>query len=290
MLEKAVLEDLYLTQRLSSYAISKKFGVNDRTVRKWLEKYDIPRRTISEAITKYHKTDFNENLGLTAYILGLRAGDVHAKRIHKIIRIQTTTTHPAQVQMLEKTFGGFSHVGKHLFFNKAYAAHQWFVYCDLNESFSFILQKPDTIPQWIIVNDDYFYNFLAAYSDCEGSWKFLKSHENGVRLVFQLCSQDREILVQLVAGLEERKYTPHIYLDVKAGITKHGKKMNRDLYKCVLYKRQDVVRLAGVLLSLSRHQEKINKMKLVLSSRGKNWKEVEKEYYILQKEIQDTRT
>lgn len=289
MIEKSFLEGLYLKQRLSSYAISEKFGVNDRTVRKWLEKYGIPRRTISEAITKYAKTDFSGNLSLKAYIIGLRAGDIHAKRIHKIIRIQTTTTHPAQVQMMEKTFGRFSHVGKYLFFNKDFNSNQWFVYCDLNESFSFILQKPDRLPGWIVGSDDCFYNFLAGYSDSEGSWKFLKNHENGVRLVFQVCSQDKEILNQIVSGLNKRKYTPHLYLDRKAGVTKYGTKMNKDLYKCILYKRQDVVRLARILLPLSNHREKIDKMKIVLRSQGKNWTEIEKEYSVLRKEIKDSR-
>lgn len=289
MIEKAVLEELYLEKRLSSITIGEKVGVSDRTIRKWLKKYAIPRRTISEVMTKYPKTDFNGDLCLKAYILGLRTGDIHAKRIHKVIRVQTTTTHIAQLFMIERTFGIFSHVGTYLFFNKKFNSNEWFVYCDLNESFSFMLEKPARMPDWMFENDSYFYNFLAGYSDSEGSWKMLKSHANSVRLIFQIASQDKEVLDQLVTGLKKMGFTPHIYLTDRAGITKYGAKNNKDMYRIMVYRTPDVIKLAKIILPLSRHQEKIDRIKLILNSQGKTWNEICGDLLALREKIKGAR-
>ncbi len=286
MISKDILEDLYLKKRLSSYAIAKKFGIkHDRTIRKWLEKCNIPRRTISEAMIKYSKTSFNGNLNLKAYMLGLRAGDFHARRIHKVVRVQTTTTHPAQVEMMEKVFGTFSHVGIHEFFNKSFNLKQWFIYCDLNESFSFIIEKPNHIPDWILSDNKLFFNFVAGYSDSEGSWKILKSHDNGIRFVFQLSSQDKKVLGQIVRKLRQLGYKTNIYLDVKAGI----KKNNLDMYRVMIYQTKNILDLITILLPLSRHQEKVDMMHLIMNSVDKKWEDIEMEIRLLKKRIKNSR-
>ena len=285
-ISKDVLEDLYINKRMSSPAIARKFEIkHDRTVRKWLEKYNIPRRTLSEAGTIYPKTSFGGDLKLKAYLLGLRAGDFHAKRIHKVIRVQTTTTHPAQVKMTQMVFGPFSHVGKYEFFNRHFNLKQWFIYCDLNESFSFILNKPSEIPKWILSNDELFYRFVAGYADCESSWKILKSHKDSIRFVFQLASQDKKILYQITKKLRRLGYVANIYLDTKAGI----KKNNLDMYRIMVYQTEDVLRLIKELLPLSCHQEKIDKMNLIQKSKRKKWSEVEKEIIELRNQIKSSR-
>lgn len=134
-------------------------------------------------------------------------------------------------------------------------------------------------------NDENFYNFVAGYSDSEGSWKLLKNHENDVRLVFQLTSQDKEILRQIVDGLNRRGYAVHLYLDVKAGT----KKNNRDMYRLMLYKHKDVIKLAAALLLLSKHQEKIDKIHLILGSAGKKWYEIENQVIELINKIRGSR-
>ncbi|MFH1630915.1 MAG: hypothetical protein ABIA21_01685 [Candidatus Aenigmatarchaeota archaeon] len=290
MIKKEIIRDLYINKRMSSDSIAKKLGMkHGKTVRRWLEKHNIPRRTISESITKYPKTSFGKDLKLKAYMLGLRAGDVHARRIHKVIRVQTTTTHPAQVEMMNKTFGNFSNVGKHTFFNKNFNIKQWFVYCDLNESFSFMLQKPEEIPEWIMHDNRCFYNFIAGYSDSEGSWKILKSHDNSVRFVFQLGSQDKKILNQIIKKFRQLRYAPNIYLDTKVGVSRQGKNVNADIYRIMMYRTKNVLELAKILLPLSRHQEKIDKINLILRSEGRNWSDIKDEISKLRNDIKDSR-
>ena len=101
---REVLEDLYWKKNISSTEIGKKFGINGRTIRKKLKKLGIPRKTLSQAGTKKFKAPFSGDLAEKAYFLGLRAGDFYAKRIKKCIRIQTTTTHQAQIDLLKDSF------------------------------------------------------------------------------------------------------------------------------------------------------------------------------------------
>ena len=278
MLSKEILEKHYIEEKLSTASIAKKFGIkHDRTVRKWMEKYKIPRRSLSESQTIYPKTSFDDNPKLKAYLLGLRAGDFHARRIHKVIRVQSTTTHPAQIEMMEKVFGKFSHVGKHIFMNKAFNIKQCFIYCDLNESFSFIIEKPQEIQKLIMSDETLFLNFVAGYADCESSWKILRSHRNSVRFVFQISSQDKRILEQIRQKFNAMGYKTNFYLDTKSGISDKGKRTNKDIFRLMIYRTQDVTKLANILLKISNHQEKIDKMNLILKSRNKTWIEVEPE-------------
>lgn len=286
---KKLLERLYVKEQLSSLKIGKKLHYNSRYIRKLLVRYRIPRRTLSEAGRKYTKQPFSGDLNLKAYMLGLRAGDFYAKPAHLQIRVQTTTTHPAQVKMMAAVFEKFSHVGQHEFYNKNFEVNQWFIYCDLDKSFEFLLEKPHSIPNWILEDNGLFFNFLAGYVDSEGSWRMFKSHEKWIRYSFQIKSQDKEILQQIFSKLNEIGYKTNIYLDKKAGVDERGKKSNADTYGIIVYQAKDVFKLASEMLLFSKHQEKIDKMNLLLGSRGKTWEQVEKDLIKFRNKIKQTR-
>ena len=69
---------------------------------------------MSEAKTKYKKIHFSGNLNEKAYLLGLRTGDLSAHINWFQIRIGTSTTHPAQVEMLERAFEKYTHVHNYI--------------------------------------------------------------------------------------------------------------------------------------------------------------------------------
>jgi|SRR3989338_1204442 len=290
MLSKQVLEDLYVDKKMSSLQIADKFGMkHSRTIRKWMERYNIPRRTLSESRTIYPKTSFGGDLKTKAYLLGLRAGDFHAKRIHKIIRVQTTTTHPAQIELMKRSFGQFSHVGIYEFFNKKFNIKQWFIYCDMDESFAFLLEKPKEIPVWTINTDELFFCFLAGYADSESCWKILRSHKNAMRFVFQISTQDEKILKQIVVKLSQMGYVANFYLDTKAGITRQGKKSNKDMFRIMVYRTENIMNLVKIILPLSNHQEKIDKMGMIFESKNKKWIEVKDDILNLRNQIKNSR-
>lgn len=285
---KALLTDLYTDKKLSSRKIADVLKLNDRYVRKLLKKHGIKTRSLSEIRTKYPKTSFSGNLVEKSYILGLRTGDIHAKRIHKIIRIQTTTTHPLMVELIKNVFSKYSHVGEWTFYNKSFQSHEIFVYCDLGESFKFLLEKPDKIPEWILNDIELFYSFLAGYMDSEGTWLLLKNHENSIKFVFRIKSTDKEVLSQINEKLREFGFTSYFDLEFEKG--EHmGKKLNKDMYYLYLQRKQDVINIAKILLKFSHHKEKILKMNLILESSDKTWNEVEDDLLKLRGYIKGTR-
>ena len=155
---KDILYDLYMNKRLSSLQIANQLkSVSDRTIRKKLKKFGIKTRSISEAGTKKFKAKFSENNIEKAYFLGLRAGDYYAKQKNISVRVQTTSTHKAQVELTRKSFEKYGETKIYLSKNKA-RSDEWFIYVDLDKSFEFLLKKPKEIHSWIL-EDENSYGF-----------------------------------------------------------------------------------------------------------------------------------
>lgn len=284
-----VLRKLYVENKLSSLKIARTMGVNSRTVRNWLEKFDIPRRSLSEAGTKYPKTPFSGNSKEKAYMLGLRAGDFYAQKLPRI-RIKTATTHQAQIELVRKVFSKYnSHIVIYKEFDKRFGFEKWQVYCDLDDSFEFLLEKLDKIPEWILDNDESFFHFLVGYADCEGHFRIWRSHDKFVRFSFILTSTNQIILEQIRNKLKDMNIMSHLYLNTRAGrISKVGIKSNKNIYNLTIYKKENIITLVSKLMQLSQHNEKIWKMNLILESIDKKWNEIKDELTELRNRIKKT--
>jgi len=284
---KKTLEDLYLKKKMSSREIAEKLGnVNARTIRKKLNKFGIPTRSVSEALTRKFKMPFDNNLHRKAYFLGLRAGDFYAKWARKSVRIQTSTTHLAQINLLEKSFEDYGEIRVYLMKMKnKLREDEWFIYIDLHSSFDFLVSKPKKIPDWIMKNEEYFFQFLVAYMDCEGSWKVLKSHQKHVRFIFKLRTGDLKILKQLKNGLERLNYHPYLYLDKKKGTRANYGIFNQDMFDLSVNRKKEIISLAKKLLPLSKHSEKIRKMNFILNNKHQSWNGVQNKWASLRAEI-----
>lgn len=294
IIPKALLKQLYLNKHFSSLRIGEALGFDSRFIRKRLNKFNIPMRTLSETSTKHPKTSFSENLLEKSYMLGLRTGDVHAKQMRNIIRAQSTTTHPAFIEMMKNVFGKYSYVGVYKFFNKGFNSWEWFVYSDLNKSFDFLLDKLNEIPGCIRNEENLFYSFLAGYADAEGCWRIAKSHEKFVRFVFKIDSMDKLVLEQIKVTLEKFGIKVNFYLKQKKGTVRknNGKefKYNNDFYSLVVYRKSDVISLANKLLPLSRHPEKISMIKLLIENHYNNsWDKIESNFRELRNHIKESR-
>lgn len=284
---KKVLEDLYLNKKMSSIKIAEEIGnINDRTIRRKLNKFGIPTRTLSESLTKKFKKPFSNDLSEKAYFLGLRAGDFYAQQPHESIRIQTTTTHLAQQDLLKNSFKSYGEMRVYLSKSKA-REDEWFIYVDLDPSFKFLVTKPEKIPEWILEDDKYFFQFLAAYIDCEGTWRVQKSHQTHVRFMFTMSTGDQRILQQIKRGLEILNYHPYLYLDKKKGtkiLTSYGP-YRSNIFRLAINRKKEMTSLATQLLPLSKHSEKIRKMKFILENKNKKWIDIEKKWIKLKDEI-----
>lgn len=282
---KRVLKDLYLNKRMSSLEIAEKLGsVNARTIRKKLKKFGIPTRSLSEAGTRKFKKPFSNDLNEKAYFLGLRAGDFYAKWARKSIRVQTTTTHLAQINLLENAFKNYGEICTYLTKNKS-REDEWFIYVDLHPSFRFLLKKPNKVPDWILKDKKYFFQFLAAYMDCEGSWRIQKSHQKHIRFMFKITTGDLKILRQIKKKLETFDYHPYLYLKSKKGVKTSYGAYDQDMFDLTINRKKEIVSLINKLLPLSKHSEKIRKMNFILESRNKKWSEIQENWTKLKGEI-----
>jgi transposase len=263
IIPKTTLLNLYINKNLNTREIANKFRCSDETIRKKLVKYGIPRKSNSESKTKYPKKDFSKNKVEKAYMLGIRIGDLYVRRNHAMIRIKTSTTHKELLTTLKKVFGKYGHFITYKYLNKG--LWEWRIECDLNKSFKFLLNKFEKIPNWILNNNKNFYSFLAGYSDADGSWIITSNGKKGVRFIFSISSNDKIILEDLKNKLKELGYHPRFDIDKEKGTKLSYGKCNKDVYILQLLRKNEVKKLAKILLKFSQHREKILKMKLILS-------------------------
>ena len=200
------------------------------------------------------------------------------------MRIQTTTTHLAQIELLKKSVEEYGETKKYYYESK-YRCPEWFIYVDLHHSFDFLIKKLEKIPDWILENDGYFYNFLAAYTDCEVHWNMNKSHEKHFRYVFRLRTGDKKMLEQIKDRLEsEGIFSLFTLIKMKEGKTAFPK-FNLDMYELTINRKKDTIYLINRLLKFSKHSEKIRKMNFILENRNKTWSKVKPLLEKLRKEI-----
>jgi len=271
---KGLLKKLYLKKKLSMPKIAKMLNTTYDVIWHRMRKHKIKVRTMSEAKMKYLKLPFSNSLVEKAYMLGLRSGDISATKACKQITVTTSTTHLAQLQMFKDTFRKYAPINTFITTIPFDGRKAWRVYCRLNNSFKFLLNKPKKIFQWILDNKNYFYAFLAGYADCEACWYIHKMKDSRfTRGRFQIASGDKTILNQIKNKLKEFKFNPLFRLSHKRGYRKTLGKYNIDMYCLTMHYQTDVLKLAKILLKYSIHQEKIWKMKFIMENLGKPWDE-----------------
>jgi transposase-like protein len=273
---KEELINLYIKRRLSASQVAKKVGIKSvSNILIALHKYGIPVRDRYEALvtanTKYSKKSFSGNLKEKAYLLGLRIGDLEVRKDRNLIRIRVCSSKKSQIDMFKKVFGKYSKV--RTYSQVIQGRKEIFAYTYLDNTFKFLLDKPSKLPKWIISGDK-FYSFLAGYVDAEGSWKINKSHRDAINFTFYIGSEDELILEQIRDRLTRDGFSAHLYLEKKKGQQSNLGSYNKDLYAVCIFRKTDVVRLAKILLPLSRHMDKIKRMKLILEIKDKKWHEV----------------
>ncbi len=273
-ISKELLEDLYWNRGLSLSQIGKVFGMKSKNaVIHHMDKFAIKRRPSDRR--NYIRIEFSGNLEEKAYLLGLRTGDLHARKDCKLIQVETTSTHEAQLKMFREAFEKYAPT-------KCYEKKGGLtertnrIYVYLDGSFNFIIEKPPSIPQWILDDEKCFFYFLSGYSDSEGSWimtQHKKYKGNWKDLVFSLGTCDKNVLEQIHKNLKEFGFNSHLYQVEKANTKREsGLLHNFDMYRVMIMSHKHVVRLAETLLPLSKHDEKIEAMNKIINYYKQNQK------------------
>lgn len=263
------LSKLYWIEKKSTRQIAKQHRLSKSTVQYWMKKYKIPRRTASEAQIRYPRRTFSGNESEKAYMLGLCAGDISVYKRYRTIRACTTTSHPAMISLFRNVYEKYGHFYTNS--SKGTVGYGWYLQCDLNESFNFLIKKPSRIPK----ENELFYAFLAGYSDAEGSWIVTKNR-NAVSFEFRIETGNLEILRQIKEKLEEDGYHPFLKQTGRKGDQRGALIAHENLYELSLRRRKEVASLAKKILLYSRHEEKVQKIQLILETKGvKYWREIE---------------
>jgi hypothetical protein len=288
-ISKKKLINLYLNKKLNTREISELYKCNEETVRKKLINFGIPRRSNSESKTKHPKKNFSENLNEKAYMIGFRIGDLSVRRNHALVNVRGTSTHRSFAQLVKNVFGKYGHIVVRIRNYKG--LNNFYISCDLNKSFEFLLTKFDKIPEWILDNQECFYSFLAGYSDAEGSWGISRAGKNtkAIRFKFYIGSCDKIILEQIKNKLNNDGLKALLYLGYKKGTKLNYGKLSKDFYHLIVTEKNSVIILTRKLQFYSQHSEKIRKIKLILNSINKEWDEVKDDIFKLRKQIHSER-
>ncbi len=266
---KETLERLYLEQRLSSSQIGERLGGTGSWVLGLLQRYDIRRRTTSEAGIEFVKTPFSNDPAERAYLLGFRAGDLHARKDGNQVRIGTSTTHPSMWNLIQSLFHNYGRVNKSP--SRLRNDFECPVYGYLDSTFEFLINKPSRVPEEISRNPTLFLGFLAGYIDAEGNFR-IYCDDGRCAYSVRVNSEDEGILRDIKAALSSLGYHPYFRLERRRGFYK-GRNYRRDVWQLAMFRKDEILDLLQNLPL--RHPEKVEWARLVSSSNGKSWSSVE---------------
>lgn len=257
------LLQLYINNKLGSYEIARKLGCSQSLIMKRLREYGIPTRSVQAAkalvVPKFPRTNFSNDPVEKAYLIGFRLGDLYVSKTHPnspTIRISTNSTIRAQLELVKNLFSTYGHV--HISKMDSRGAKN--IRCFVNCSFSFLLDKKDSVEKWILRRKETLFAFVAGYADAEGT--FCISSGDGI---FGIKSQDKNIVHTIWKYLNYHGILcKRPFLGRKAGtVDKRGIKNNRDVWQLTIYRKDSLLSLIKEIKPLLKHSQKIKEMSLV---------------------------
>jgi hypothetical protein len=232
---------------------------------------------IREKRRKYERRPFDGTDEDRAYLLGLRHGDLSVSKPWKgVVRVSTSTTHPAMADLFRSLFEPYGHVYQAPRYKKDTKSFEWNLNTIVDNSFDFLLNEKESVWKLVLGRESTLLAYLAGVLDAEGS---VGIHSNGrgtlLRVMYYNTSQ--ELLLFVKTALERLGYNPTgPYLDKRKGTTtsKYRIERKKDYYKLALQRFEDAKELVGRLPIL--HSEKVRRKHLALAILpGQAWSTVE---------------
>src|SRR5688572_5396358 len=162
------LKHLYLQKRMSSRKVAKIYKCAYSYIDTRIKLLNIPRRTLSSSHIVSKRVDFSGNLCEKAYLIGFRIGDLRVRKMYKnseTILIDCGSTKPEQIKLIKKLFSKYGRI----WISKPKQDNRVQIECGLNNSFSFLLNKPNRFPEWTLQKKDLAISIIAGFIDAEGS-------------------------------------------------------------------------------------------------------------------------
>lgn len=249
---KEFLKQKYINEKLSTWKIEKEYGFCRGTVYRKLKEYGLTTRTLAESNIIYPRKNFEGDELERAYLIGFRIGDLRVRKMWKkseTISLDCGSTKPEQITLIKNLFENYGHV----WISQPKAKVQIEVHLDM--SFSFLLSKD--IPYWVLSSKDYFFSFLAGFTDAEGS-----IYISYGRAIFSLGNYDYKLLVWfrenlILFGIE----CPKVYTDhTKGYLTKEGYFHNDNYSHLTISKKGSLLKLLTILKKYLRHENRVRQL------------------------------
>jgi hypothetical protein len=248
------LYTLYFEKQFTFAEIAQQLGCSPVTVHKRLRACGFEARPAGGSVFEYPKKDFDGSLRDQAYLIGLRAGDLHVERGNWAIRVRCTSTHREQIDLIHDLFADYGGV----WISQPRARRGTGITVHLNRSFDFLLPHDDHIKEWILADDALFAAFWAGYVDAEGS--FIVSRG---RAYFKVDSGDKRILYQAWTRLGEMGIVfpePRLIRPAGTWIKQFQLASHRDLWRLASERKETLIQLCNIVSPYLRHRKRIHAM------------------------------
>lgn len=257
------LEKYYLKQRLSSRKIAKIYKCAYSTIDRKVKGFGLATRTLANAHIIYKRRDFSGNMAEKAYLLGFCIGDLRVRKVYKnseTIHVDCGSTKKEQIELISKLFNQYGRV----WISKPSKLNKTQIECFLNNSFKFLLEvNPNIIESWIISKKTYFANFLAGFTDAEGSI-FITAGKAS----YALGNYNRKLLLQIKKYLQQFGIDSRdIVRSIRKGlIASHGYRYNQDYWTLAIGKKTELLKLFKFMGPYLRHTNRINQMEIAINN------------------------
>ena len=275
----------HIEQGVSLGDIAKRIGSKTSGYTSWLTRQlgiqprdfeEARLKGIHEKVRKYERKPFDGTDEDKAYLLGLKHGDLYASIPWKgVVRISTSTTHPAMAELFGALFNSSGHVYQHPRYKKDTNTYEWNLSTIVDDSYSFMLLPRGECWNRLARSESTILAYLSGLFDAEGSIGIYRNAST-TALTLAFYNTDLDLMNIVHSWLTILGYNPlKPYLDKPKGFRSPGFhiEMKKDYWRVMIATFEESQSLLSKLTL--RHREKVSKKTLGLSiRRGQRWVEV----------------
>jgi hypothetical protein len=223
---------------------------------------------IREKRRKYERKPFDGTDEDKAYLLGLRHGDLSVSRPwNGVVRVSTSTTHPAMSELFHSLFELYGHVYHHPRYKKDTQSYEWNLSTIVDESFEFLLEARELTWEWVSKKKSTLLAYLTGLLDAEGSVVTTRNKRGGTLLFVSWNNSNLSLLNWMRERLREMDYPTSLCLNKKKGVRskRYGIIHRQDYWQLSM---SGIPRVQVFLRSIQiRHREKMGRTHIALSVR-----------------------
>ena len=242
---------------------------------------------IREKRRKYERRPFDGTDEDRAYLLGLRHGDLSVSKPWKdVVRVSTSTTHPAMANLFRSLFEPNGHVYQHPRYKKDTKSYEWNLSVILDNTFEFMFLGVSDVKDWISTNSSLTLAYLSGLLDAEGSVVTTRNKRGNILLFAAWNNSNLALLAWVRERLRFLSYPTSLCLNKRKGVRskKYGIIHRQDYWQLSIF---GTAKVQQFLRSIRpKHDEKLRRMRIALSvTKGQSYSEVFEELAKLRADI-----